>query len=454
MKKSYRLIPYLITIVILATLAAQLYWSFVEYQKNSSNFKREIQQTLDVAIDNYFIEVSKQKNITLIIPADSIEKVPNLSIEEKILGTISSNNISVFKGDKPGNVTSSKVVTTIKISINKDSINLRKLKSLLNNELDRKEYDFSYTLKYYKKDTVFATHHRGSAFSNHFTATGKSTYLKDGEAIKILFPNKVNIILRKSLFGIFLSLFLMGIILFTLFYLLRVVRQQKQLSEIKNDLISNITHEFKTPIATIGAALESIRYFNDANDSEKTNRYIGYSNQQLENLGKMVDQLMDTALLDTKDWPLNRQTTNLKDWVTIIVENYKLNTEGKNIVFEFSEVMENQAFIDTFHLGNALGCLLDNAIKYGGEEIEITVRNSKKEGLVIAVSDNGKNLNKEQALKVFDKFYRVPQGNLHDIKGYGIGLYHVKKIAEKHHGVSKIFLKNNKTIFTISIPNE
>src|SRR5690606_10731307 len=118
--------------------------------------------------------------------------------------------------------------------------------------------------------------------------------------------------------------------------------------------------------------------------------------------------------------------------LTPIVENYKLNTEGKNIVLKFSEVTENQVFIDPFHLGNALGCLLDNAIKYGGNEIEVLIKN--KGELFISVSDNGNGLTKEQSLKVFDKFYRVPQGNLHDIKGYGIGLYHVKKIAEKHSG--------------------
>ena len=88
----------------------------------------------------------------------------------------------------------------------------------------------------------------------------------------------------------------------------------------------------------------------------------------------MVDQLMDTALLDTNDWPLDRKTTNLKDWATHLVGNYKLNSKGKNIMCDFSKVLEDQAFIDPFHLGNALGCLLDNAIKYGGQEIEIITR--------------------------------------------------------------------------------
>ncbi|MCX7547552.1 HAMP domain-containing sensor histidine kinase [Xanthomarina sp. F1114] len=456
MQKLYRRIPYLLTIAILATIAVQLYSGYIDFQKNSSNFKREMQQSLDVALDNYFIKVSEQKNITLIVPTDSLERPSNLSIEKKVMGAISMKgepkNISVFKDDKiHESLSSTANVKMINISINKDSINFKKLKVFLDNELDRKEYTIPYTLNYYKQDTLFATSHRGAIFSKHLSTKGKSTYLKKGEKIEMLFPNAVKVILKKSLINIILSFLLVIIILFALFYLLYIVKQQKQLSEIKNDLISNISHEFKTPIAIIGTALESIRYFNDSNDLEKTNRYLDYSNQQLGKLEKMVNQLMDTAFLDTNDWNLNRQTINIKEWIAPIVENYKLNSE-KEIVMEVSKVIQNQTFIDPFHLGNALGCLLDNAIRYGGNQIEILVENTQE--FTLAVSDNGNSLNKEQRAKVFDKFYRVPHGNLHEVKGYGVGLYHVKKIAEKHHGMAKVFFKDNKTTFIISIPNE
>lgn len=457
MEKLYRRIPYLLAIVIVITITMQLYWSYTEYQKNSSKFKSEIQQALDVALDNYFIEVAKQKNITIIVPADSLEKESNLSKKKKITNIISEKsipkNISILtdeeRQDENSIYENSK---TINISINKDSINFKRLKTLIDSELNRKEYAIPYTLNYYKKDSIFATAHKGTSFLKHFSAKGKSTYLKTGESIEIEFPNAVKIILKKSLLSIFLSFLLTVSILFALFYMLWVMKQQKQLSEIKNDLISNITHEFKTPISTIGAALESIRNFNASNDTEKTNRYLDYSNQQLEKLGKMVDKLMDTALLDTNNWTLNRQTIDVKEWATAIVENYKLNSAGKNITLHFSDNSENEAFIDPFHLGNAFGALLDNAIKYGGNQIEILVEN--REGLSISVTDNGNSLKKEQATKVFDKFYRVPQGNIHDVRGSGIGLYHVKKITEKHLGTAEVSLKNNATTFTISIPNE
>jgi len=458
MEKLYRRIPYLLTIVIIITIAMQLFWGYSEYQKNSAGFKSEIQQTLDVALDNYFVELAKESSISVKAKKELVTESGKIIItgndSQKIIDKINPESIKEI--NVKGLSDSLKILNEIKdiyISVvNKDSINFKKLKTLLDSELSRKEYAIPYTLNYYKNDSLFATAHKGTSFSKHFSTKGKSTYLKTGESIEIQFPNAMKIILKKSLLSIFLSLLLTVAILFALFYMLWVMKQQKQLSEIKSDLIGNITHEFKTPISTIGAALESIRNFNVNNDIEKTNRYLDYSNQQLEKLGKMVDKLMDTAFLDTNNWTLNRQTIDVKEWATAIVENYKLNSAGKNITLHFFDNSEKEAFIDSFYLGNAFGALLDNAIKYGGNQIEVTVENKK--ALSISVTDNGNSLKKEQATKVFDKFYRVPQGNIHNVRGSGVGLYHVKKIAEKHLGIAKVSLKNKVTTFTISIPNE
>lgn len=460
MQKLYRRIPYLVTFVILTIMGAQLYWSYIEFKKNSTRFKNDIQQVLDVALDNYFIEATEDKNITIIAPRGTeYSQNTNLSFENKMVDAVSLDttlrSISVVKGKQPpDSVFLQDDFKTVYISVNKDTIDFEKFRTLVNEELTRKEYALTYVLRYYKKDTVFASFQNGAPFSNYLTATGKSTYLKEGEKITMLFPNEVGIILKKSLFSILLSVLITLVILFSLFYLLRIVKQQKQLSEIKNDLISNITHEFKTPIATIGAAMESIRHFNENNDVEKTNRYLDYSNQQLAKLGKMVDQLMDTALMDSNEWTMNRLYVPLKDWIDPIVESYTLHATDKVVTLRLLKTPEKNAYIDPFHLGNALGCILDNAIKYGGDKINISVTNEKENGLIIEVSDNGGNITKEQSSKIFDKFYRIPRGNLHDVKGYGIGLYHVKKIVEKHNGKVSIQIKNNITVFIISIPYE
>ncbi|MCX2838252.1 HAMP domain-containing sensor histidine kinase [Salinimicrobium sp. MT39] len=456
MKKSYQRIPYLLIIVIAVTITIQLYWSYTEYQKNTVAFKNEIQNALDVAIDNYFVDFAKENSVSLKVERESGKNPDNFTItggNKKIIDkfrpdTTDSKNVSKSSD-------SLKMLNNIKdiyISINEDSINFKKLKSLLNAELKRRDYNIPYKLNHYKKDSLFATSLSKSFSSGEFSVTGKSTYLKNRESLELQFPNAIQIIVKKSLLSILISLLLMTSILFALFYLQWVIKQQKQLSEIKNDLISNITHEFKTPIATIGAAIESIRFFNTNHDVEKTNRYLDYSDQQLKKLEKMVDQLMDTALLDSENWTLDKHSVDIPKWAADIVENYRMNSNGKEIILKISEDLKSNSNIEPFHLGNCLGALLDNAIKYGGNRIEVGIENKKE--LIIQVSDNATILKKEQAANIFDKFYRVPQGNLHNVKGYGIGLYYVRKIAEKHNGAAEIVLKNNKTSFIISIPNE
>lgn len=456
MKKLYRRIPYILSIVIVVTITVQLYWSYTEYQKNTVAFKNEIQNALDVTIDNYFVDFAKENSVSLKVKKEYGNNPDNFTItggNKKIIDKIRPDNTDSKNVDKSSD--SLKMLNNIKdiyISINEDSINFKKLKILLNAELKRRDYNIPYKLNHYKKDSLFATSRSKSFSSGEFSVIGKSTYFKNRESIEIQFPNAIQDILKRSFLSILISLLLMISILFALFYMQWIIKQQKQISEIKDDLISNITHEFKTPIATIGAALESIRFFNTNHDLEKTNRYLDYSDQQLKKLENMVDHLMDTALLETENWTLDKHSVDLHKWATDIVENYRMNADGKEIKLKISKDSKIQSYIESFHLGNCLGALLDNAIKYGGSQIDVAIENKKE--LIIQVSDNANSLNKEQAANIFDKFYRVPQGNLHNVKGYGIGLYYVRKIAEKHNGTAEIYIKNNKTSFIISIPNE
>ncbi|WP_083643181.1 sensor histidine kinase [Christiangramia flava] len=456
MKKLYNRIPYLLSVVIVAIIGIQIIWSYTEYQKNTMEFKSDIQKALDVAIDNYFIDFAKDNSVSLRVnnAGDfNSEKITIKGQNRQIIDKINGDSLSSASIPKASD--SLKMLNNIRdiyISINEDSINFTKLKGLLNSELDRKNYDISYKLNHLKNDSIYASSRTENFTSGDFTVQGKSTYLKSRESIELLFPNAIIIILKKSLFSIVISLLLMVCILFALFYMQWVIKQQKQLSEIKDDLISNITHEFKTPISTIGAALESIRYFNTNNDIEKTNRYLDYSDQQLKKLETMVDQLMDTALLKTENWILEKRQVNIHNWAAEIIDNYKMNAQKKAILLNISKDSKSEAYIEPFHLGNCLGALIDNAVKYGGDKIEILIDNG--ESLTLQVIDEPGHLTKNQSEKIFDKFYRVPQGNLHNVKGYGVGLYYVKKIAEKHGGTAEVILKNNSTSFIISVPNE
>ena len=268
--------------------------------------------------------------------------------------------------------------------------------------------------------------------------------------MKIHFSNSIKEILKRILTGILLSILLVLVVISCLFYLLKIIKHQKQVAEVKNDFISNITHEFKTPISTIGVALESIKNFDVLSDEEKTKSYIDMSNMQLTKINVMVEKLLETASLDSENLQLKKESFIINDFIQNLVNKHKLELKDKTLIFNNS-VREVNANIDAFHLENAINNIIDNAIKYGGDQIKV-VLNSNTIGFTITVSDNGTELIKENKDKIFEKFYRVPKGNTHDVKGFGIGLYYAKKIIEKHDGAIHLDFENQWTSFKITIP--
>jgi len=268
----------------------------------------------------------------------------------------------------------------------------------------------------------------------------------------IISLNKVTFdAVKKGFSGVFISLILSLTIISTLFYLLKIIKKQKELAEIKNDLISNITHEFKTPIATISTAIEAIENFNVIDDKVKTQKYLSMSNVQLKKLHQMVEKLLETATLDSENLMLKKDTIDIVGLIKKITTKHQLLTE-KQLTFS-SNVTNKTITVDAFHFENSISNLIDNAIKYGGEKIEINV-NVVLNFVEILIADNGSGIEKNQQEKIFDKFYRIPKGNKHDVKGFGIGLYYTKKIIEKHQGVIQLKSNNQNTIFKIILPNE
>jgi two-component system phosphate regulon sensor histidine kinase PhoR len=165
----------------------------------------------------------------------------------------------------------------------------------------------------------------------------------------------------------------------------------------------------------------------------------------------MVEKLLETATLDSESLLLQKEPINIVDLIAKIVKKYKLLTQ-KNINFT-TNVDSRMIEIDVFHFENAISNLVDNAIKYGGDIIEINL-NSVLNITEISVADNGKGIDKSHQERIFDKFFRVPKGNTHDVKGFGIGLYYTKKIMEKHDGSVNIISNFENTIFKLQIPNE
>jgi two-component system phosphate regulon sensor histidine kinase PhoR len=265
----------------------------------------------------------------------------------------------------------------------------------------------------------------------------------------MLYSGQETTLLKRNLAGLSLSFLLICGVISCLFYMLYIIRKQKQLSLIKNDLISNITHEFKTPIATASAALEGVQNFTTSGDHEKSNRYLDVRREQLSKLNMMVEKLLETATIDSEKLALQRTRFGLTDLIQESVDRYQ-STTHKTISTNLPESSVD-FYGDEFHLENAVNNLLDNAIKYGGSIISVSTAIKNKE-VVISISDNGKQLKAKDTKHLFDKFYRVPQGDTHNIKGYGIGLFYTKAIIEKHGGT--ISLSLNPTTFKIHLPHE
>ena len=482
--KKHHWILYSITVTIVLTISVQLYWNYNNYLENKQRVKNEIQTSLDIAIDEYYTTISKN-NFFAIVNQDSIDKKnifknilrsnisnPNSKFNISITAdfkaprqldslinihtTKSKRNLpkqvkKVLKNIKADSLKLIKGLQSVVVALTNDLIDFNKLDSILNQKLISKGLHTRNYLSYYENDIKTG----GSLEKNQKKLTlflkSKSTFLRPNQSLRIYYQDPTLIALKKSATEIFLSLILSLTIISSLFYLFRIIKKQKQLSEIKNDLINNITHEFKTPIATISTAIEAIENFNVINDREKTKQYAAISALQLKKLHQMVEKLLETATLDSENLMLQKEPSNLVDLILKIVKKHELLTK-KNINFTTNTdaiILE----IDPFHFENAISNVIDNAVKYGGNRLEVTLT-SMLNTVEISVTDNGDGIEKNQQERIFDKFYRVPKGNTHDVKGFGIGLYYTHKIIEKHGGEITVLSNFEKTTFKLLIPNE
>lgn len=332
----------------------------------------------------------------------------------------------------------------------KDSIEFNKLSKALDKELLRKNIDIQYNLQHFKADTIFRQFPKDSIPKLPLSAISGTTYLPKDQKLQITFSDPTQLILKRSFTEIILSLLLSLSVIFCLLYLLKTINKQKKIDEIKNDLISNITHEFKTPITTISTAIEGIKNFNAVDDKEKTNRYLNISTEQLKKLEIMVEKLLETASLNTDKLNFNKEEINAVDFIKANIEKHKMNSE-KEIHFNSDQPIINLN-VDVFHFENVISNLIDNAIKYGGTTITIAIIQTLKQ-IEITVEDNGTGIEKTQREKIFEQFYRIPKGNIHDVKGFGIGLFYAKKIIEKHNGTLELLPNKTKTIFKITLTN-
>jgi hypothetical protein len=397
------------------------------------------------------IERDSPKNYSFTKKAKAIKQSDSPFVSDKKYKKDKKVNIIVLKGKKAMDSIhkNKKYRNKISMSFVNDTIKYNILDSIFQSDLKRKSIVLTYEFNHFKDDTLFFTYLK-SKNKLPFQIKPNSTYLKPKETICLNYNYSKNIIIQRMGVELILSLLFSLAVVSCLFFLLLIIKKQKKIDEIKNDFINNITHEFKTPITTIGSALEGMSNFNPNNDLVKNKKYIDISFQQLQKLEKMVEKILETAILNVKEIKLNKEQINMVSFINSIIEKH-LMTFDKSISFHFQD---NSIFYnaDPFYLENAISNLIDNAIKYGGDTIDISCFNSEKL-LIIEIKDNGNSITKADENQIFEKFYRIPKGNLHDVKGYGIGLYYTKTILEMHKGKIDL-IRTNETNFRITLPNE
>ena len=317
---------------------------------------------------------------------------------------------------------------------------------------------FEFAIKKDQTDIVYRT--PGYTEKHKFVNTFEQTLFPNDivnrkNSLVLYFPDEHKYLVRSlgwiGYSSVALTFFFLVVFLGTLYIIMR----QKKISDIKTDFVNNMTHELKTPISTISLASQMLKDKSISNNDKNIDHIAGVIEDETKRLSHQVEKVLQMAVFERGRVKLNRKETDIHAIIKNVIQNFSIRIQNKNgkIVYDLN-AKQSTVFIDEVHITNVLSNLVDNAIKYSMEAplIYIKTENNEK-GILIYVRDNGIGLSKEHMKKIFDQFYRVPTGNIHNIKGFGLGLSYVKKIIEEHDGTITVESMINKgTTFTIFLP--
>jgi two-component system phosphate regulon sensor histidine kinase PhoR len=290
-----------------------------------------------------------------------------------------------------------------------------------------------------------------SSFQDPFvtrTALGRSYRLKIAPASGYL--------IYQMLWELLLALLLLATIAAAFYYNLYHLRQQQELVLLKQDLVSNMTHELRTPLFTVSAALEALQRFQVLQDPVRAQEYVAISKKEVERLSLLVEKVLEMSLLEQGKQLLQVESIAATLWLEDIVQRFKITLEQQQARLEWNVTPVDLTLQgDRLHLSNVLYNLIDNALKYSAQQpavIQVAIRQTDK--TLITVQDNGEGISEAFQRRIFEQFFRVPKGNVQTVKGYGLGLYYVRHIIEQHGGTIQVKSQLGKgSTFKIVLPN-
>ena len=470
----------LMCVTILLVFAFQFYWIRKLYLEENSTFKT----TADL---NFRESIYKLQSQALLIDSATLKGLPgsgnNLFMSQVL------KDITKMKGAGNGkdiiisiNSSSNSISKNHNVPVDTDLINHKLAQHIFLNEMDTakhhgvrkfvfsskikdsvplKSIDSLYTIRLMKENcfvpfTVLRSIDSGvNKLSKNFQTQKVPVGLFNPIYYSVIFENNTWFLIKKISLPIIFAFLLTGVTILSFIFLYRNLLAQKRLTAIKDEFIANITHELKTPIATVSVAIEAMKNFNVLDNPLRTREYLDIAGLELNRLSLLVDKVLRLSMFESEQVELKFQNFDLRDLATEVIKSMQLQFDKFNAEVTLqTKGIDFMIFGDRLHITSVLYNLLDNALKYsnGNPRIECHITESNK-NILIQVKDKGIGIPPIYRIKVFDKFFRIPNGDQHNVKGYGLGLSYVAHITEKHKG--SIFIEENTpngSIININLP--
>ncbi len=434
MKKIFPIITILVFISLLGIIFFQIVWIRQALQDRELQFEEAIKMVTATAAKDLVEEKGKmspfdnRKNADLLFP---LNVFPSTIAHKFSREEIRSRINKAFEKNNVKNVDFEFAVTTA---------------SMIGDDLQSKKFYEAYT------DTM---HNTSFVYPLDAPSGSIAEGLVPQEFLVIVVPHIKNII-WKQMFWMVLGAVIFTCIIFAAFFItIRALLNQKKLSEIKSDFINNMTHEFKTPLATISLAVDALKNEKVINDKTKMDYFSGIIKDENKRMNKQVETILQAALLDKQEIQLNVKPLHANDLINSALNNIRLPLQEKNGHLELHLDAPNDLIIaDEVHFTNIINNLLDNAIKYSKDNLRLKLTTLNFNNLLrIKIEDNGIGMSKETLHRIFEKFYRAHTGNIHNVKGFGLGLSYVKTIVDAHKGKIKAESTPGKgSCFTLDFP--
>jgi two-component system phosphate regulon sensor histidine kinase PhoR len=345
----------------------------------------------------------------------------------------------------------------------RDRVNVNLVRRLLENELKGREIDTDFNIEIRDGQKLIYHTSNTQKIDPQEEPTRYTTPLFRGGGdlnesvgrLSIYFPNKKSVISGNMSYLILPTLALFALLVGCFAYTLTIVFRQKKISEMKTDFINNMTHEFKTPVATIMIASESLRDPEISSNKNRVSKLASIIYDENVRLGSHIERVLNIARLEKENLKIERTDVSINALVEGVLDSMSLQLQKAcGTLHTDISATEDIVIGDELHLSNVFFNLVDNAIKYSPDEPDITVKTYNTKGnIVISVADRGLGMTKDQQEKIFDQFYRIPTGNIHNVKGFGLGLSYVYDIVKRLEGRIQVRSEKDKgTVFEVALP--